>query len=434
MTNNIPTQSELPVSVGQRMMWLMDHYQGRYGSLNCPIIIGLKGKLDKVRLIQAWQLIIDQVEVYRTRFIGKGQKLRRYVVDKEIAHIKEITLDISNLQETDLNLIPELNSVLREELRQHFDLNQPLYRVILWRLTDELNVLCINQHHLITDAVSCGLVSQMLGQAYEQQVLPKVPYQFSNFVEWEQTYLNSREYHNSIEFWQQSLKNVQFPKLPRRDRGISIPLAQDTITLYREHIDSRTEYQLKNLAKANNTSLYNVLLSAFMMYLHRLTGQSDLAVATLLANRTYHQDVIGFLSNMVILRTRINQNSSIHDVISELRTMISGAIAHQSLPYQLLPAGTVSLDSIGDVVFQLFPTDIVQLKSFTSLQALAIDPPNGLARRFDLDLALIPSQEGIRVIMAASDLRFRPHWAARFLKGYIALLLNITGQYRGLSQ
>jgi len=52
-------------------------------------------------------------------------------------------------------------------------------------------------------------------------------------------------------------------------------------------VDPQLAKQLKSLAERSGATLYMVLLAAFKVLLHRYTGQEDICVGTLIANRQY---------------------------------------------------------------------------------------------------------------------------------------------------
>jgi non-ribosomal peptide synthetase component F len=79
-------------------------------------------------------------------------------------------------------------------------------------------------------------------------------------------------------------------------------------------------------------------LAAFNMLLYGYTGQEDLCVATLLANRTQPQTeaLIGLLVNTVILRTDLGGDPTCREVLRRVRATTLAAHAHQDFPFEEL--------------------------------------------------------------------------------------------------
>src|SRR5262249_8335136 len=77
---------------------------------------------------------------------------------------------------------------------------------------------------------------------------------------------------------------------------------------------------------------------AFKTLLYSYTGQEDIRVGTLVANRQ-HQDtegLIGLFANLVVLRTTLGGNPSLRQVLQRVRTTTLDAYAHQDIPFEYL--------------------------------------------------------------------------------------------------
>jgi non-ribosomal peptide synthetase component F len=79
-------------------------------------------------------------------------------------------------------------------------------------------------------------------------------------------------------------------------------------------------------------------LAAFKILLYGYTGQEDLCVATLVANRTRREteELIGLLVNTVILRTGLGENPTSREVLQRIRATTLAAYTHQDLPFEEL--------------------------------------------------------------------------------------------------
>jgi non-ribosomal peptide synthetase component F len=78
------------------------------------------------------------------------------------------------------------------------------------------------------------------------------------------------------------------------------------------------------------------LIAGVKMLLYGYTGQPDLLVATLIANRHRHgtESMIGLLVNTVILRTDLGGNPSGWQVLQRVRETTLAAYADQDLPFE----------------------------------------------------------------------------------------------------
>ena len=411
------------VTAGQRMMWLLDHYQGRHGALNCPVVLAFHGRLDVPRLQRAWDTVAQRHEALRTGFTGRGASLTRVIVPHQPSNwpIESLSVGGDSIDVSDARL----QDALRDELRRPVATVGPCHRIRLWRLHSELHVLCINQHHLVTDAVSCALITRELGFAYDGLPLEPATWQFDDHVRSEQSWLAGADAQRSRRFWETALRGARALELPRR-AGVSPTTAgdaSDTIAFHRAALPLSVVRALEQQARAGQTTLFVWLLALFKLHLHRLTGDHDLSVGTLLSNRAHplSGNTVGFLANMVVLRSVFEPRVGLQALARQMRDTTAAAVAHQRWPYQLLPAGLVPAEAAREVVFQLFsrPTHVTRM---ADLDVRTVDPPDGLARRFDLDMVVMPGDAAYEVVLAASDRRFSRRWSRAFLDGYLALV------------
>jgi non-ribosomal peptide synthetase component F len=81
-----------------------------------------------------------------------------------------------------------------------------------------------------------------------------------------------------------------------------------------------------------------VFVAALNILLYRHTGERDIRIGTLVANRRQPgtEGLIGYFVNALILRTHIQPRMSFADVIRRVRATSVAAYAHQDLPFEHL--------------------------------------------------------------------------------------------------
>ncbi len=85
-------------------------------------------------------------------------------------------------------------------------------------------------------------------------------------------------------------------------------------------------------------TLFMTLLAAVQVLLHRYTGQSDILVGSLMANRDQVEieKLIGFWVNTTVLRTDLSGNPRFQDLLSRVRETTLGAYRHRDFPFEQL--------------------------------------------------------------------------------------------------
>src|SRR6185312_11608995 len=107
---------------------------------------------------------------------------------------------------------------------------------------------------------------------------------------------------NQIAYWSEQLRGV-----PALDLPIDYP-RQENATARAATCDlafsTELSTSLKELSRAQNTTLFMTLMSAFQTLLHRYSGQDDICVGSGVAGRTHQETegLIGFFINALALR------------------------------------------------------------------------------------------------------------------------------------
>lgn len=402
----------LPASVGQRLVWLIDHYRGQDGLLNEPIIWRLRGRLDRPALASAIDRLVARHEALRTTFDARGRRLTQLV------HPPRPTPIVCH----DLGTSPDpeatLDQVLPGEVRGRLDPAHWPVRVTLWRLADEDHVFCFNIHHLATDDRSNRVLAADLVRLYNEECggppLPPAGWPYSTWSMWQQQVLYGESLRRLRTYWDTQLAGIELPRLPR----CSGQAGKDV-----RRLDATGA---RRLAALSGTSLFSVGLALFYVQLHRATGQRDLAVTSSFINRGRAEvrDTVGFFMNMVVLREKLWLDEPVLALVQRVHATVTDAVAHQDLPHQMLPPavlrtqrdGTVRVD---DVVFDVLDHQTDEL----TMAGLTLEPVGfelGVGR-VPFELALVPSGDEIVALLFWDD-RHDPSWAAGFLSDYVALV------------
>ncbi|OLE10193.1 MAG: hypothetical protein AUI36_41090 [Cyanobacteria bacterium 13_1_40CM_2_61_4] len=115
---------------------------------------------------------------------------------------------------------------------------------------------------------------------------------------------------------------------------------------------------LRALSRREGTTLYMTLLAGFGALLHQYTGQTDLAVGSVIANRDRAEvePLVGFFANTLVLRLDLTGPPTFRELLARVRNTCLGAYAHQLPPetlLQTLAPPRAETTALYDVWFQL---------------------------------------------------------------------------------
>lgn len=410
------SERETEPSVGQKLLWFLDRYRGQDGALNCPMMCRIDGPLDHSVLRTALDRVSARHDALRTVFSGGGRNLRQIVRAPHPLYVRHVDLRSEEDAES------AVRARISEELATRIDATENAVRCTLWQVADDAHVLCLNMHHLVTDSWSCGVVFQDLCAVLDRLAggtgpLPDPGWQFAEFADWQRQALGSGELTGQLDHWRRELDDLSLPPLPSR----SDPGPRKT-ALVRGELSAAGVAALRSLAVGQGSSLFAVLLALYYATLHRTTGRTDLAVASLYANRLRPQTrrTVGFLANMVVLRTRVTPSAPFTDALKATHATVVGGFLNQGIPYQLLPLPGAGTDGAraDDIVFQMLAEPVYSVTvGDLDIEVLV---PDGVGSRFEMELVLVPHSEGFHVLLFYNEGRFTHAFAQEFVQRFVA--------------
>ena len=186
---------------------------------------------------------------------------------------------------------------------------------------------------------------------------------------------------------------------------------------------------LRELSRREGTTLFVTLMAGMMALLGRYTGQDDLVVGTVSANRGRAEltPLIGFLVNTLPIRADLSGDPRFTQLLGRVQEAIVGAYAHQDLPFgKLVQTLRVDRDPSRAPVFQIA---LVYAERDTAPVAAAgieialTDLIGGIdSAKFDLTLQAEPCADGLRLECSYKSVLFDPATVARLLAGFEVLL------------
>ena len=414
------------LSPGQRLLWQMGRLRPDLGALNCPVAVELSGPLDRQALQTALSGLVARHEALRTRFVGRGRSLRQVVdldSDPPLANA-----DLSQENSPSVRLAERLAG----ELSTPIDVESSPLRATLFKLSSDRHVLCLTITHLVTDAWSTGVLMRDLCDLYREATglgagPPPLVRSVLDELEERARFERTEAFSRLGARWATTLRDAPLPNVPR---GPVVPaLANPTGTLTHSFRPGTTARTAASAARWRTTP-FVVMLTAFGLALRSLNGQQDFAVASLFANRMNPEshDLVGFLANMVLLRLALPSAARPPELIGSVHATTLKAIAGQSFPYHMLPAGTVSSASgrPDDVVFQMM-TDPGARRRVGDLE-LVLMLPEAIGSRFGLELAIAPVTGEYRAVLFYRLDWCDEEWASGLLASFVASVEELTGE------
>jgi hypothetical protein len=255
-------------------------------------------------LIQSLQEIVSRHAILRTTFTDIEGKPRQMIgpvtsVPFSVVDLRAFPADARETQ---------MHAIAQAEGQRSFDLTQGLLlRTTLVHLAADESVLILSMHHIVCDGWSHGVWWRELAVLYaafaagKPSPLPPLPVQYADFAVWQRQWVHGEALHSSLAYWKQHLAGMTTLQLPTDYRRPAVKTFRGA--RYPLTLSATMTQALKELSQRYGVTLFMTLLAALQTLLHRYTGQEDIVVGSLIANRGHvaTEALIGFFVNTVVL-------------------------------------------------------------------------------------------------------------------------------------
>ncbi|MEM8676929.1 MAG: amino acid adenylation domain-containing protein [Cyanobacteria bacterium P01_G01_bin.67] len=428
---SVDRHNSLPLSFAQQRLWFMEQLQPGGGAYNIPTGVRLTGNLDLEVFRQSLQEIVRRHEVLRTNFKTEaGQPLQ--VINSDLY----FDLTVRDIQELEIEQREKKVIELSREAATHpFDLAKDLLlKVSVIRLAPQEHIVLLVMHHIVSDGWSMDILLRELITLYKSYVagetspLPELNIQYADFAAWQREYLQGEVLDKQLNFWKQQLSGtlpvLQLPTDFPRGRVQTFNGANQSFELGKELTE-----QLNALARESGVTIFVLLLAAYKVLLSRHSGQEDIIVGVPIANRNRREieDLIGFFTNTLVLRSDLSHRPSFKQLLAQIKESTYSAYDHQDLPFEKLveelqPERDLSYNPLFQAKFRL-----ENLPQPISIPDLTIAPlkQTEFAAKLDLSLDMYETTRGLVGGFEYNRDLFKPETISRLTDHFYVLLKGI---------
>ncbi len=434
----LPAGAGAPLSFAQERLWFLDRLQPGSAAYVMPAAIRFSGALDVAALHAAFAEVVRRHAVLRATFADDEGTPVQTIRPPAALPLPLLDLSVLPVKEREAEAL----CIARAVSRRPFDLaSGPLLRVAVVRLAAAEHLAVLALHHIAADGWSLGVLSGEVAALYPSlragspPALPAPAIQYADFAAWQRAWLADGVLDRQLGWWRERLAGMPEvlelpadrprPALPTR-RGGSRPFA----------LPAETAARLRDIARREGSTLFMLLLAAFQVLLHRLTGEVDLAVGTPVAGRTRveTEGLIGLFANTLVMRGDLSGDLPFRALLARTREGSLAAQAHQDLPFEKLvealrPERGLDRSPLFQILFVLQNA----AGEVARIPGLELRPQTlpAAGAKLDLSLALVDGPQGLSGFFEyAADL-FDAVTVARW-EGHFATLLR--GLLEGLDR
>ena len=421
-----------PLSFSQQRLWFLDQLEPNSPLYNVPAVVRLTGRLDTTALDCALQAVIARHEALRSRFDCDGETPVLTVLTE--ARFK--LMDIGGKSREEAKWWYE------EEVKRPFNLSgaDPLLRAALVRLEPDEHLLVLNMHHIVSDECSLKVLFREIQEFYtarvesRQATLPPLPIQYSDYATWQRRNLDGDALREQLRFWTEQFSGAPLMTELLTDRPRGRTPTSNGRALSR-HLAAELKGELERLGGERGSTLFMVLLAAFMGVIRRYTGADDITVATPISgrNRLETEGLIGFFVNTLLLRANLDGDPSFEEILRRVRTVALDAYEHQDLPFEKLVEALKPERSLNNLAFTRIMFALQKhtgeggAMELPGLKTEWIDVDTGTAK-FDLTFVVQEIGSGLTARVEYNSDLFNQETVERLCEHFENLLRGITAK------
>ncbi|MGD2093155.1 MAG: condensation domain-containing protein, partial [Candidatus Aminicenantes bacterium] len=328
------------LSSAQKRMYVMQQIEPESTTYNMPTIIIVEGKLNPGHIEKTFSELIHRHVSLRTSFeavndqpVQKIQDNAEFEIEYDDVSQDEVRVEEErSLVEGTRGLAPLfIKSFIRP-----FDLSRaPLLRVGLIKTNQEEHILMADMHHVISDAVSNGILIDELVKLYLGEQLPALRLQYKDFSQWQNSQIISGRIKKLQDYWLNEFKGklpvFNIPTDYKRPGKRSPAGSRETFNIPGEDAE-----KLRTLSKKEHATMFMVLLTLYNILFFKLGDQEDIILGTIIAGRSHPdlENIIGVFVNTLALRNYPKGNKTFIEFLREVRKRTLDAFDHQDYQFE----------------------------------------------------------------------------------------------------
>ncbi len=331
-----PRPERIPLTFGQRRLWLLDRLSPGMVAYNSPAAQWLHGALDVADLRSALQAWIDRHEILRTVYPAHGGDPYQKILATQILPWSELSAEGEH---PDARRDDALR-IAREETAKPFALQVgPPVRAALIAVGPELHLLVITFHHIAIDGWSITSLLREMFENYnrlragEAIVIVPPELQIADVALWQNDTWGGERLRPQLDFWKQHLAGAPMVlDLPTDRPRPAVQTFRGAVSSI--DIPASLYARLQAFARTRQTTLSTVVLAAFQLLLSRYTGQEQVVTAMGVAGRSRHElePVIGFFVNTLPLRADLSGNPDFIEILTRAHATLLHAMENADTP------------------------------------------------------------------------------------------------------
>jgi nonribosomal peptide synthetase DhbF len=316
-----------PLSIAQLGIWVAQQLAPKSPLYNTGGYLEIHGAIDPTLLETALRWVVAATEALHVTFVDDSEAPQQ-ILDIS-ADWSFPVIDVS--AEADPRTAAE--AWMQADLARPVDLTQgPLFVYALFKATPDRFFLYQRYHHIIMDRWGVGLIGRQLAEVYSALAigasLTSEPFgDLASALQQEQAYRCSEQFAADRYYWVERFADRPEPvSLADRSATPSEHFLRQTA-----HLSSATLGDLRAVGRGAGTSWVQVVMAAMAVYMHRMTGVSEVILGLPVLGRlgSAARRIPSMMSNIVPLRLALQPDMRASDLVRQVSREVRQVLRHQ---------------------------------------------------------------------------------------------------------
>ncbi|MCP5104796.1 MAG: AMP-binding protein, partial [bacterium] len=409
-----------PLSSAQKRLYFLQQLDLNGTVYNMPSLLPLGKEVEKNKIESVLKQLIARHESFRTSFHLLGEEPVQRI-------------DEAGIRDRGLGIRVGAGSSRPGEFIRPFDLSRaPLLRVELVQSEEGNYMLMVDMHHIISDGVSVSILLREFMSLYKGETLPELRLQYKDYAQWQNREKTKEYIKKQEEYW--------LKRFPRAIPALRLPIdfSRPPVQSFEGaaagfEISTEETGALKALALSEGSTLYMVLLSAYHVFLSKVSGSEDIVIGTPIAGRRHAdlQPVMGMFVNTLALRNVLPAPATFKEFLGRVRERTLHDFENQDYQFEDLVEKVVTERDLGrnplfDTMLSFPGGDEFQLDKDVSTYEIT-----GKIAKFDLTLQCREQNGRLQCNFEYCTRLFRETTIKRFIdyfKNIISAATAVSGE------
>ena len=317
-----PADQETALSSAEERLLFLDRLHPGSPQYSVPVRYRFRGALNAEALRAALQELVTRHEALRTYVTADNRRLT-----KRTATLPWSMLDLS-AEEPAAAAAGARRRITEQARCPVSTATAPLARACLVREPGDRWTLLLTVHHLIADQYSMDLLDRELQELYASRAglavtVPPPP----------RCGTGRQDRQASLRYWRGELAGLH-GRMPLPADRLWPDVVSPRGDVVSAALDEELMTRLTELAATCSATEFMVLLAGYAAFLGRVAGP-DIVIGVPFYGRTAGEEhIAGMFVNALPIRVRDAGEGTFRDLVGTVRTLVTGALAHQHVPLQ----------------------------------------------------------------------------------------------------